>query len=141
MVEPAEPPSRAAEALFSHGHLLPLRLPPRLQAVKHLRTSNVSSCSDSSLSSSKPTTPLSHQPHRRSPSLSLPSPRSQGPYPRRAISPRTLPLRPLHRRAVKMRNMPTAAHSRMTTCSQTWPRRRRDRVRIRRASCSLGERC
>jgi hypothetical protein len=52
LVEPAEPPSRAAEALFSHGHLLPLRLPPRLQAVKHLRTSNVSSCSDSSLSSS-----------------------------------------------------------------------------------------
>jgi hypothetical protein len=52
VVEPSLLPCRAAEELFSHGQLLPLRLPPRLQGVKNLRSSDVSPCSDSSVSSS-----------------------------------------------------------------------------------------
>ena len=38
VVEPL--PCRAAEELFANGQLLPLRLPPRLQAMKNLRTSD-----------------------------------------------------------------------------------------------------
>lgn len=46
MVLTLSPPHMStAEELFSNGQLLPLRLPPRLQAVQHLRNSDSSSSS------------------------------------------------------------------------------------------------
>ena len=53
-----EVPIASADQLFFHGQLLPLRLPPRLQAVKQLRESSASPFSDGIHSSfRKPVSP------------------------------------------------------------------------------------
>lgn len=59
------PPMSTPDELFAKGQILPLRLPPRLQAVKHLMNSDSSFSDDSSAGSFKgyacPQSPLSQQ--------------------------------------------------------------------------------